>query len=55
MRGRSGRFVVDEQSYCRGLDGKEIPLEELPKRFRLGDEVILAAEHGRVTIMRPIH
>jgi hypothetical protein len=53
--GRGGRFVVDEASYCRGLDGQQVPLADIATRFHVGDEVILAARDGRATIMRPIH
>jgi hypothetical protein len=53
--GHIGRFVVDEASYCRGLDGQQVPLADIVTRFRVGDEVILAARNGRATIMRPIH
>jgi hypothetical protein len=53
--GHSARFVVDEASYCRGLDGQQVPLADIVTRFRVGDEVILAARNGRATIMRPIH
>jgi hypothetical protein len=53
--GCSVRFVLDETSYCRGLDGRQVPLADVATRFHVGDEVILAARAGRATIMRPIH
>ncbi|CAN7472763.1 phytanoyl-CoA dioxygenase [Variovorax sp. LjRoot290] len=53
--GRGGRFIIDEATYCRGLDGKQVPLADVGKHFHVGDEVILAARDGRATIMRPIH
>jgi len=53
--GRGGRFRIDAKTYCRGLDGKEIPLAGIPARFRPGDEVILAATSDHATTIRPIH
>jgi hypothetical protein len=53
--GRSGRFRVDAQTYCRGLDGREIALADIALRFKPGDEVILAATRDHATIIRPIH
>ena len=53
--GRNGTFALDESTYCRGIDGKKVPLSEIPARFQAGDEVILASREGRATIMRPPH
>jgi len=53
--GRGGCFKVDEATYCRGLDGKEIPLADIPLRFKVGDEVILAANHDYAVTIRPHH
>jgi hypothetical protein len=53
--GRGGRFRVDERSYRRGLDGKEVSLDEFTAKFQVGDEVLVGAEGDRVTIIRPVH
>lgn len=53
--GRGGRFRIDAQTYCRGLDGREIALVDIPVRFKSGDEVIVATTHDHATIIRPIH
>ena len=53
--GRGGRFRVDERSYRRGLDGKEVSLDEFTAKFQVGDEVLLGTEGDRVTIIRPVH
>ncbi|REG58418.1 phytanoyl-CoA dioxygenase PhyH [Paraburkholderia sp. BL6669N2] len=53
--GRSGTFAFDEYTYCRGIDGRKVPLDEIPSHFHEGDEVILAARDGRVTVLRPPH
>ncbi len=53
--GRSGTFRLDDQTYCRGLDGKKVPLAEIPSRLHAGDEVILAARDGRAAVIRPPH
>jgi hypothetical protein len=47
------RLVPD--TYCRGLDGRKIPLDLVPKRFFPGDEVIVGVEHGVATVLRPPH
>lgn len=53
--GRSGTFTLDERTYCRGIDGRKVPLSEIPVLFQAGDEVILAQREGRATVMRPPH
>lgn len=53
--GRGGRFRLDAQSYVRGLDGRQVPLADIPARFKVGDEVILAASNDHATILRPTH
>jgi hypothetical protein len=53
--GRGGRFRVDERSYRRGLDGKEVSLDEFTAKFQVGDEVLVGTEGDRVTIIRPVH
>jgi Phytanoyl-CoA dioxygenase (PhyH) len=53
--GRGGRFRIDERSYRRGLDGKEVSLDEFTAKFKVGDEVLVGTEGERVTIIRPVH
>jgi hypothetical protein len=53
--GRCGRFAVDADTYCRGIDGKKVPLDEIPLHVQVGDEAIVAARNGRATLIRPPH
>jgi hypothetical protein len=53
--GRGGRFRVDERSYRRGLDGKEVALDYFTTKFQVGDEVLVGTEGDRVAIIRPVH
>jgi hypothetical protein len=53
--GRSGTFALDDSTYCRGLDGRKVPVDEIPLHFHPGDEVILASRDGRATVLRPPH
>jgi hypothetical protein len=53
--GRRGRFRIDDKSYVRALDGREVRVVDVPVRFKIGDEVILVAQQGRVATMRPTH
>lgn len=53
--GRIATFVIDEHTYCRGLDGKKVPLVEIPTKFNVGDDVIIASRQGRATVVRPQH
>lgn len=53
--GRTRSFTFDEETYCRGLDGKKVPLAEIASRLKQGDEVIVASEDGRAKVIRPPH
>ncbi|MES2258332.1 MAG: phytanoyl-CoA dioxygenase family protein [Pseudomonadota bacterium] len=53
--GRRGDFIVDQDTYCRGLDGVKVGLEEIAVRFKVGDSVIVASKEGRATVIRPPH
>ncbi|WP_082341004.1 phytanoyl-CoA dioxygenase family protein [Pseudomonas sp. MIACH] len=53
--GRTGTFVVDTQTYCRGIDGKKVPLDEIPQRMKAGDSAIVAFSDGHATLIRPPH
>ena len=53
--GRKGRFLLDEGTFCRGLDGKKVPLADIPGRLHAGDEVIVASENGYAKVIRPPH
>lgn len=53
--GRTGKFTVDADTYCRGIDGKKVPLEEIPQRMKAGDRVIVAFVGERSTLIRPPH
>lgn len=53
--GRRGDFIVDPDTYCRGIDGMKVALEDIPSRFKAGDPVIVASRDGRATVIRPPH
>lgn len=44
----------DANSFVRGLRGDQMPLEDVPARYGVGQEVIVAAEGDVVRNMRPI-
>jgi hypothetical protein len=50
-----GRFLLDEGTFCRGLDGKKAPLADTPGRLHAGDEVIVASENAYAKVIRPPH
>ena len=49
------RLVLDEQTYCRGLDGKRLKPPEIPTMFPVGSAVLVARVDGRAMMMRPPH
>jgi ectoine hydroxylase-related dioxygenase (phytanoyl-CoA dioxygenase family) len=48
-------LMLDEKSFVRGMHGDPMARTDIPARFAPGDEVIVAAERGRVINMRPQH
>ena len=53
--GRKGRFLLDEGTFCRGLDGEKAPFAHIPGRLHAGDEVIVASENAYAKVIRPPH
>lgn len=53
--GCTGTFNVDADTYCRGIDGKKVPLDEFPQKMKAGDCAIVAFEGDRATLIRPQH
>lgn len=53
--GRRGEFVIDQETYCRGLDGKKINQPDISLYFKVGDQAIVASKDGRATVIRPPH
>ena len=53
--GRRGTFIVDDSTYCRGIDGKKVALSEIPLRVEVGHEAIVAEYNGHATLIRPPH
>lgn len=53
--GRSGTFLLDENTFCRGLDGVRVSLGSIPERLHPGDQMIVSAEQGRAILIRPLH
>ena len=46
-------LIFDEASFVRGHRGDQMPIAEIPNRYRPGDEVIIAFAGDRVVNMRP--
>jgi len=44
---------LDEKSFVRGTLGDQMPIAEIPKRYKPGNAVIAAFDDGRVVNMRP--
>lgn len=53
--GRLGDFIIDQETYCRGLDGRKVALAEIPLIFKAGDQAIVASKGARATVIRPPH
>lgn len=53
--GRPVRLDVDENTYCRDIDGKKIPPERIKGAFAPGTELIIAETGGRAQVIRPPH
>lgn len=53
--GRRGRFLLNEATFCRGIDGKKVALADIPTRLHPGDEVIVANQNGYAEVIRPPH
>ena len=53
--GRTGRFLLNEATYCRGIDGIKIPLAQIPDYLHPGAEVIVANDNGCARVIRPPH
>ena len=47
------RLRFDERSFVRGYQGDQMPLGDVPARYRVGLEVIAAFEGDRVINLRP--
>lgn len=46
-------LTLDEKSFVRGPYGDQMPLADIPGRFKPGETVIITRDHGRVVNMRP--
>ncbi|WP_313808436.1 phytanoyl-CoA dioxygenase family protein [Sphingobium sp.] len=48
-------FSLDSDTYFRGMDGKRLPLADVPDRFAIGSMVLVAHNAGRAMMVRPPH
>jgi len=48
-------FVVDDDTYYRGLDGKRLKPHEIPALFSVGTPVLIGQVDGRARMIRPPH
>jgi ectoine hydroxylase-related dioxygenase (phytanoyl-CoA dioxygenase family) len=46
-------LAFDSKSFVRGYRGDQMPLDEIPDRYKPGHDVIIAFDEGRVLNMRP--
>ena len=46
-------LIFDSASFVRGFRGDQMPIEDVPSRYKPGTEVIVAVDGDRVTNMRP--
>lgn len=55
VRDRRGehRLVLDGGSFVRGMQGDQMPISDVPVRYKVGDEIIVAEQAGRIVNMRP--
>lgn len=48
-------FIVDEDTYARGLDGRRLKPSGIPALFPVGGPVMVAQADGRAKMIRPPH
>lgn len=49
------RFALDENTYCRGLNGKRLKPADIPSLFKVGSPALVAQADGRAVMIRPPH
>lgn len=48
-------LALDEDIYCRGMDGKKVPHQRIAEAFPIGSPVLVGRRGNRATVMRPPH
>ncbi|KKW91523.1 phytanoyl-CoA dioxygenase family protein [Sphingobium chungbukense] len=49
------RVVLDDKTYCRGLDGKKVELDRFDAVFPVGSKLLVGRDGDRATMVRPPH